>query len=246
MLPFTQITQTSSSLDNEQDIPSQQNNTEEPQLEHVTRPSENEPSLISPFPHKKKKTQKNYDEEILQVLKEGNKGPTQAEIWALVKESTKKKDLDEDELFLMSMLPAFKKYDEEKKYFLRIELMNTILRFDRTHRQSVTTEMSFQKSGFPSQNSNASHRFQSDGVVNHGDERYGYCTAPRTNIAVNSWIQRCNQTSTNALSNEQTQHTIISPLESPGSYMSEGYGHDSDLLSLGNEESMLSPGFKDM
>lgn len=39
-------------------------------------------------------------------------------------------------------------------YFLRTELMNTILRFDWTPRQTVTPDTALQNSRFPLQNSN--------------------------------------------------------------------------------------------
>lgn len=103
LLPFTQMSDTEYSLADTENEP--------PQLETLQAG----PSLQ--ISSAKKQWKINYDEEILKVLKKASERQTK---------------VDEDESFLLSLLPAFKKYEEEQKFMLRIEVMNTILSFSRS------------------------------------------------------------------------------------------------------------------
>ncbi|KAL7632354.1 UNVERIFIED_CONTAM: hypothetical protein RMT77_017312 [Armadillidium vulgare] len=64
----------------------------------------------------KNKRQENYGEEILKLLKEATKNR-----------------FDNDEYFLLSLAPKFKRYDANKRTLLRLEILNTILKFHQQH-----------------------------------------------------------------------------------------------------------------
>ncbi|KAB7501363.1 Transcription factor Adf-1 [Armadillidium nasatum] len=64
----------------------------------------------------KNKREENYGEEILELLKEATKNR-----------------FDNDEYFLLSLAPKFKRYDTNKRCLLRLEILNTILKFHQQH-----------------------------------------------------------------------------------------------------------------
>lgn len=259
LVPFTQITQTSSSLDDAEERETQSQllplNTEQSQNEQPQRTLGAE-QLPSTSTYNRKKSKINYDEEILKVLKEGNKG---------LKESNTRV-LDEDESFLMSLLPPFKKYDQENKFLLRIAFMNTIIEFDRNHREGANPGTAYQNPGTPYQNPGTSYQnpgtpyenpgtsYQNPGPLyqnsrapyQNPDNRYQYQTGRpgsftngQTNFETNSFPLQLNDFRTNTFQNGRRQ-TVDPPIQSPDSYISGQ--EESDLLSLGTEEeNVVSP-----
>ncbi|XP_071052963.1 uncharacterized protein [Onthophagus taurus] len=79
----------------------------QPDLENPTPNNRNFISSTS----KKYKSTKSYEESLLDTLRE-----------------KKTEEVDEDRYFLLSLLPAFKKFDEEQKFTAKTEIMNVMRR----------------------------------------------------------------------------------------------------------------------
>lgn len=67
----------------------------------------------------------NYEESILQILKE-------------IK--NEEQEIDEDKYFLLSLLPSFKKFNEDQKFLARMHIMN-VMRHVRVSEDLATTTL---------------------------------------------------------------------------------------------------------
>lgn len=81
------------------------------------------PIHVTPYSYNKRKRQQSYDEEILNMLKEEAKNK-----------------FDHDEYFLLSLASDFKQYDAKKKCLLRMELLNTVMKFHQQHMPKTESE----------------------------------------------------------------------------------------------------------
>ena len=178
-----------------------------------------------------KTRKRNYDEEILQVLKEGNKRQIRERV------------IDEDESFLLSLVPSFKKYNEEQKLLLRIELMNTIVRFGQSQRVSNCGKSSFHGPGLGLV-SVQPHMQQGYSTFGAWAQQQGMLPTPSINpvqqYSPSSWVQQQGQSSHTATST--VCPTVMSPSQEY-SYSQEsghsveyakGSNHSSELFELGH------------
>ncbi|KAK9707754.1 Alcohol dehydrogenase transcription factor Myb/SANT-like [Popillia japonica] len=70
--------------------------------------------VTTPSVKRKKVPQKSYEESLLHILKQ---------------KRDEDREIDEDKYFLLSLLPSFKKMNEDQKFFVRTEFLNVMRRW---------------------------------------------------------------------------------------------------------------------
>ncbi|RVE51909.1 hypothetical protein evm_003375 [Chilo suppressalis] len=120
LLPFMEIDNTEGLYTNENNE-TENNETELSNLDNITSPAETKFS-------KQRTDNKNNDEEIITLLKEGNK--------ILSKSKTSDSGQDEDELFLRSLTSYMKEFSGDQKLLLRMEIIKSILNFKQSLNES--------------------------------------------------------------------------------------------------------------